>query len=65
MNALKKIVGSNNFSAQFIKFLTIRRLVIALMYACLVVDPITVGNFAFLFNCMTSGQTSYSVTVPT
>ena len=26
--------------------------------ACLVVNPITVGNFAFLFNCTPVGQTS-------
>ena len=30
-----------------------------------VVNPITVGNFAFLFNCMPVGQTSDSMTVPT
>ena len=33
--------------------------------ACLVVNPITVGNFAFLFNCTPVGQTSDSMTVPT
>ena len=33
--------------------------------AFLVVNPITVGNFAFLFNCTPFGQTSYSMTVPT
>ena len=26
--------------------------------ACLVVNPITVGNFAFLFNCTPVGRTS-------
>ena len=31
--------------------------------ACLVVNPITVGNFAFLFNCTLVGQTSDSRTV--
>ena len=33
--------------------------------ACLVVNPITVGNFAFLFNCTSVGRTSDSITVPT
>ena len=33
--------------------------------ACLVVNPITVGNFAFLFNYMPVGWTSDSMMVPT
>ena len=33
--------------------------------ACLVVGPITVGGFAFLFNCTPVGRTSDSMTVPT
>ena len=33
--------------------------------ACLVVNPITVGNFAFLFNCTQVGRTSDSMMVPT
>ena len=33
--------------------------------ACLVVNPITVGNFAFLFNCTPVGRTSDSMVVPT
>ena len=32
--------------------------------ACLVVKQITVGNFAFLFNCKLVGRTSDSTTVP-
>ena len=67
---LKKIVGSNNFSAQFIKtnfhYKKIGYNVNVLQpTACLVVNPITVGNFAFLFNCMPVGQTSDSMMVPT
>ena len=31
--------------------------------ACLVVNPITVGNFAFLFKCTPVGRTSDSMTV--
>ena len=33
--------------------------------ACLVVNPITVGNFAFLFNCTLVGRTSDSMMIPT
>ena len=33
--------------------------------ACLVVNPITVGNFPYLFNCTPVGRTSDSMTVPT
>ena len=33
--------------------------------ACLVVNPNTVGNFAFLFNCTPVGRTSDSMMVPT
>ena len=33
--------------------------------ACLVVNPITVGNFAFLFNCTPVGWISDSMMVPT
>ena len=35
------------------------------LHACLVVNPITVGNFAFLFNCTPVGRTSDSMIVPT
>ena len=67
---LKKIVGSNNFSAQFIKLISHYKKVgyninVLQQTACLVVDPITVGNFAFLFNCTPVGQTSDSKTVQT
>ena len=62
MYELKKIVGSNNFSAQLIKIISrYKRLAIT----CLVVNPITVGNFAFLFNCTPMGRTSDFMTVPT
>ena len=33
--------------------------------ACLVVTPITVGNFAFLFNCTPVGRILDSLMVPT
>ena len=67
---LKKIVGSNNFSAQFIKIISHYKKIgyninVLQQTACLVVNPITVGNFAFLFNCTLVGQTSDSMMVPT
>ena len=66
----KQIVGSYNFSAQFIKIIPhykkIRYNINVLQQtACLVVNLITVGNFAFLFNCKLVGWTSDSMTVPT
>ena len=67
---LKKIVGSNNFSAQFIKIISKYKkngynINVLQQTACLVVNPIMVGNFAFLFNCMPVGRTSDSMMVPT
>ena len=63
---MKKIVGSNNFSAQFIKIKShYKKINVLQQTACLVVNPITVGNFAFLFNCTPVGQTSESMMVPT
>ena len=67
---LKKIVGSNNFSAQFIKIISHYKKIgynlnVLQQTACLVVNPIMVGNFAFLFNCTPVGRTSDSMTVPT
>ena len=67
---LKKIVGSNKFSALFIKIISHYKKIgyninVLQQTACLVVNPITVGNFAFLFNCTQVGWTSDSITVPT
>ena len=67
---LKKIVGSDNFSAQFIKIISHYKKIgyninVLQQTACLVVNPITVGNFAFLFNCKPVGRTSDSLMVPT
>ena len=67
---LKKSVGADIFSAQFIKIIShykkIGYNINALQQtACLVVNPITVGNFAFLFNCTLVGRTTDSMTVPT
>ena len=70
MYKLKKIVGSNNFSAQLIKIISLYKKVgyninVLQQPACLVVNPITVGNFSFLFNCTSVGRTSDSMKVPT
>ena len=67
---LKKIVCSYNFSAQFIKIISQYKQIgyninVLRQTAGLVVNPITVGNFAFLFNCTPVGQVSDSVTVQT
>ena len=69
MYKLKKIVDSNNFPAQFIKIISQYKNIgynsnVLQQTACLVVNPITVGNFAFFFNCMPAGRTSDFVTVP-
>ena len=67
---LKKIVDSNNFSAQFIKIIShykkIGCNINALQQtAYLVINRITVSNFAILSNCTPVGWTSDSITVPT
>ena len=64
-----EIVGSNNFSAQFIKIISHYKKIgykinVLQQTACLVVNQITVGNFAFLFNCMPMGRTSDSIMIP-
>ena len=63
-----KIVGSNNFSALFIKIISQFKKIdyninVLQQTACLVVNPITVGNFAYLSNCKPVGWTSDSMTV--
>ena len=70
MYKLKKIVGADNFSAQFIKIISHYKKIgyntnVLQQTACLVVNSITVGNFAFLFNSTPMGRTSDSMTVPT
>ena len=67
---LKEIVDSNNFSAQFIKIISHYKKIgyninVLQQTVCLVVNPIKVGNFAFLFNCTPVGRTSDSMMVPT
>ena len=62
----KRIVGKPNFSDQFKKI--VKRYVrigynldIMRQSACLVLNPITVYSYGFLFNCTTVGQTSDSI----
>ena len=67
---LKKIVGSNNFSAQFITMIFYYKKIgynftVLQQTAYLVDNPIMVGNFAFLFNFMPMGRTSDSMIGPT
>ena len=62
--------GLNNFSVQFIRIISHYKKIgyninVLQQTACLVVNPITVGNFAFLFNCTPVGRTSDSMMVPT
>ena len=66
----KRIVGKPNFSDQFKKIIKryIRvgyNLDIMRQSACLVVNPITVYSYGFLFNCMAVGRASDSMTVLT
>ena len=58
------------FSAQFIKIIFHYKKIgyninVLQQTASLVVNPITVGNFAFLFNCTTIGRTPDPMTVRT
>ena len=66
----KRIVGKPNFSDQFKKI--IKRYIkvgynldVMPSSACLVFNPITVYSYGFLFNCMTVGQASDSMTALT
>ena len=70
MYKLKKIVGSNNFSAHIIRIVSHYQKIgyninILQHTACLVVNPITVCSFAFLFNYTPDGRTSDSMMVLT
>ena len=67
---LRKIVGSDDFSAQFIKIIShhkniVYNINVLQQTACLVVNSITVDNFAFLSTCTLVGWTSDSMTVLT
>ena len=66
----KRTVGKHNFSDQFKKI--VKRYIqfgynlnIMRQSACLVLNPITVYSYGFLFNCTTVGQASDSMTALT
>ena len=66
----KRIVGKPNFSDQFKKIVKRYKRVgynmdIMRQSACLVVNPITVYSYGFLFNCTTVGRASDSMTALT
>ena len=66
----KRIVGKPNFSDQFKKIVKRYIMVgynldIMRQSACLVLTPITVYSYGFLFNCTTVGQISDSMTALT
>ena len=70
VHKLKNIVGSYNFLAQFIKIISHYKKIgyninVLQQTPFLVVNPITVCSFAFLFNCTPVGRASDSMTVPT
>ena len=67
---LKKIVGRVDFSDQFRKIIVRYKRIgyninIMRQSACLVFNPITVNNFASLFNCTPVGRASDSMMAPT
>ena len=66
----KKIVGRVDFSDQFRKIIVRYKRIgyninIMRQSACLVFNPITVNNFASLFNCTPVGRESDSMMAPT
>ena len=66
----KTIVGRADFSDQFRKIIVCHKRIgyninIMRQSACLVFNPITVNNFASLFNCTPVGRASDSMVVPT
>ena len=65
MYKLKKIVDSNYLSGQFIEIISDFKKIgyninVLQQTVCFVVNPITFGNFAFLFNCTPVGRASES-----
>ena len=65
-NRLKRIVGKPSFSDQFKNIIKRYKRVgynmdIMRQSACLVVNPITVYGYGFLFDCTTVGQVSDSM----
>ena len=66
----KKVIGRADFSDQFRKIIVRYKRIgyninIMRQSACLVFNPITVNNFASLFNCTPVGRASDSMMAPT
>ena len=66
----RKIVGKVEFSDQFKKIIMRYKCIgynvdVMRHFACLVVNPITVNNFAVLFNCTPVGRGTDSIIAPT
>ena len=65
----RKIIGKNNFAYQFKKIIVRRKKIgynigVLRQTACLLVNPVKVYSFAYLFNCTTLGRASDWMTVP-
>ena len=65
-----KLIGSNDFSFQFGKFITRYRRIgydlnVMRQSACLFFGPIMVDNYAAFFNCAPVGRASDSMMAPT
>ena len=66
----EKIMGRTDFSDQFRKIIICQKRIgydlnVMRQCACLVVNPITVDNFAALFNCTPADRASNSMMAPT
>ena len=66
----KKLIGRNDFSFQFRKFITRYRRIgynlnVMRQSACLVFNPIMVDNYAAFFNRTPAGRASDSMMAPT
>ena len=63
VNNFRKIIGKNKFPYHF-KMIIVRykkigyNINVLQQTTCLVVNPISVNSFAYLFNCTTVGRTS-------
>ena len=67
--APRKIIGKNDFPYHFKKIVVRYEKIgyninIMRQTACLVVNPVKVNSFAYLFNCTTVGRTSDRMMVP-
>ena len=54
----RKIIGKHDFPYHFKKIIVRYKKIVMRQTACLVVNPIKVNSFAYLFNCTTVGRTS-------